>query len=85
MNKPGNNRKTKASAKPAARTRLRTTVPIPTSDHATPAPTISHDAIAGRAYTLFLARGGQFGDELGDWFRAEAELRREVQESSPSA
>ena len=77
MDKPGKDRKTKASEKPAARTRLRTMVPIPASEHAPLASTISREAIAGRAYTLFLARGGQPGDDWGDWFLAETELRRE--------
>lgn len=34
----------------------------------------SHDEIARRAYALFQERGGQHGDDLGDWLRAEAEL-----------
>ena len=37
----------------------------------------SHEAIAARAYTLFLARGGAHGDDWGDWLQAEAELRAE--------
>ncbi len=40
-------------------------------------PPLSHAEIATRAYALFLARGGQHGDALGDWFRAEAALREE--------
>ncbi len=39
--------------------------------------TIPHEEIADRAYALFLARGGQHGDDLADWFRAEAELLEE--------
>ena len=31
--------------------------------------------IARRAYELYLARGGEPGNDLEDWFRAEAELR----------
>jgi hypothetical protein len=77
VDKPGKDRKTKASEKPAARTRPRSPAPISASEHAPPASTISHEAIAGRAYTLFLARGRQPGDDWGDWFRAETELRRE--------
>ena len=34
--------------------------------------------IRERAYEIFLARGGQNGDELADWIAAE----RELQESS---
>ncbi len=41
------------------------------------APTLTYEEIAARAYALFLSRGGQPGDDLADWFRAEAELRRE--------
>lgn len=31
-------------------------------------------AIAGRAYALFLERGGQHGHNLADWLQAEREL-----------
>ncbi|MFB3818096.1 MAG: DUF2934 domain-containing protein [Candidatus Methylomirabilales bacterium] len=34
----------------------------------------SHEEIARRAYALFQERGGQHGDDLADWLRAEAEL-----------
>lgn len=34
----------------------------------------SQEAIAARAYALFLARGGVHGDDWADWLRAEAEL-----------
>lgn len=37
----------------------------------TPAP----EAIARRAYELFLERGAEPGHDIEDWFRAEAELR----------
>ena len=32
------------------------------------------EAIALRAYELFLARGGQHGGDLEDWLQAEREL-----------
>jgi Protein of unknown function (DUF2934) len=32
------------------------------------------EAIAKRAYELFLARGGQNGHDLDDWLQAEREL-----------
>ena len=32
------------------------------------------EAIALRAYELFLARGGQHGSDLEDWLQAEREL-----------
>ncbi|MEK7204981.1 MAG: DUF2934 domain-containing protein [candidate division NC10 bacterium] len=35
---------------------------------------VFHKEIAARAYELFLARGGQHGDDWADWFRAEAEV-----------
>ena len=35
------------------------------------------EAIAARAYALFLARGAAHGDDWADWLRAEAELRSE--------
>jgi hypothetical protein len=77
MGKPGKAQKPKASAELVVRKRRRSPAPIPVPEHAPQAPTISHEAIAGRAYALFLARGGQPGDDRGDWFRAETELRRE--------
>jgi hypothetical protein len=33
------------------------------------------DAIAARAYELYLARGGADGRDLDDWLQAEQELR----------
>jgi HSP20 family protein len=35
-------------------------------------------SVARRAYEYFEARGGEFGHELEDWFRAESELMRRV-------
>ncbi len=35
-------------------------------------------AVAERAYAHVLARGGRHGNDWADWFRAEAELRREA-------
>ena len=32
------------------------------------------EAIANRAYELFLARGGEHGHALDDWLQAEQEL-----------
>lgn len=34
-----------------------------------------HEAVARRAYEIYLGRGAEGGSELEDWFRAEAELR----------
>jgi hypothetical protein len=77
MGKPGKAQKPKASEELIIRKRRRSPAPSPVSEHAPPASTISHKAIAERAYTLFLARGGQPGDEWRDWFQAETELRRD--------
>ena len=57
--------------------------PIP--DEAAPTPAISYEEIAARAYAVFLARGGQPGEEWGDWFQAEAELRREKERADRPA
>jgi hypothetical protein len=35
----------------------------------------SPEAIARRAYELFLARGGEDGHDMDDWYQAERELR----------
>jgi hypothetical protein len=32
------------------------------------------DAVAGRAYEIFLERGGQHGNDLDDWLQAEREM-----------
>ncbi len=37
----------------------------------------SQEAIAVRAYALFLGRGSFHGDDWADWLQAEAELRAE--------
>ncbi|HTU01331.1 MAG TPA: DUF2934 domain-containing protein [Candidatus Sulfotelmatobacter sp.] len=42
----------------------------------------THEEIAARAYSHFLARGCQHGDDLRDWFRAEAELREDRERMS---
>jgi hypothetical protein len=39
---------------------------------------IDQQAIAARAYELYLARGGQPGHEVEDWLRAEEELRSTI-------
>jgi hypothetical protein len=36
-----------------------------------------HDAIASRAYELFLKRGAQHGQDWDDWLAAERELQFE--------
>jgi hypothetical protein len=40
------------------------------------------DAIAQRAYELYLARGGTHGADMDDWLQAERELRGERQQLS---
>ncbi len=39
-------------------------------------PPLSHDAIAARAYELFLRRGAQHGQDWDDWLAAERELQQ---------
>ena len=36
---------------------------------------ITEDDVRRRAHELYLKRGGNPGDELGDWLQAERELR----------
>jgi hypothetical protein len=38
-------------------------------------PTITEDDVRLRAYKLYLMRGSNPADEVGDWLRAERELR----------
>jgi len=37
----------------------------------------THEQIAMRSYTLYLARGGVHGFDVEDWLQAEAELTRD--------
>jgi hypothetical protein len=77
MRKQGTPRTTKASNGSAARKRPTSPDPSFNLNEALRAATTSHEDLAARAYAIFLARGGQPGDDLRDWFQAEAELRRE--------
>jgi hypothetical protein len=43
------------------------------------------DAIAARAYQLFLERGGEHGRELDDWLAAERELVLTASSSTATA
>ena len=43
-----------------------------------PAPAPATDLIAARAHQIFVQRGGEPGDPVDDWRRAEAELRADV-------
>lgn len=76
MPRQGTPRKPKTSGRPAARRRRSSPIPASNSEGASLASTIFHEEIAARAYELFLTRGGQHGDDLADWFRAEAEVLR---------
>ena len=55
------------AAKPARRRITRTEPSIAVTE-------LMHDAIAVRAYELFLERGCAHGNDLDDWLRAEQEL-----------
>ena len=57
----------KSPAKRAAKPRLAAAFdPVPT-----------HDAIATRAYQIFLRRGAEHGQDFEDWLAAERELQRQ--------
>jgi hypothetical protein len=45
---------------------------------ATESVAVSESDIARRAFELYCARGGQDGDALSDWLRAEQELMKTV-------
>jgi len=38
-------------------------------------PQSTEDAIRSRAYEIYCARNGAAGDEVGDWLKAESELK----------
>ena len=79
MPKPTSPRNIKASNGPAASRHRASPAPSANGRKTAMAPTLSHEALAARAYALFLARGGQPGNDLGDWLQAEAELRQEME------
>jgi hypothetical protein len=43
------------------------------------------DRIAKRAYELFMARGGQHGYHIADWFQAEKEITVETAKPKKTA
>jgi len=62
--------KTKSSAPPPSKHDKRDTDVRALKPHVP-----SEAQIAARAFELYAARGEQGGDALGDWLKAEAELR----------
>jgi len=38
----------------------------------------THVQIANRAFEIYVARGGEHGHDVGDWFEAEQQLRSEL-------
>ena len=85
MPKQASPRTAKSTNGSPARRRRNNPAPSSNGVEAPAPPMLSHEALATRAYGLFLARGGQPGDEWRDWFQAEAELRNEMErgESRP--
>lgn len=74
MRRRESSREAKTLEKPAGR-RGRTGRRVASNPEGTSLPSmVFHREIAARAYQLFLARGGQHGDDWGDWFQAEAEV-----------
>lgn len=47
--------------------------------------TFSEEQIRERAYEIYLARGGQNGDEVSDWIAAERELKESNQPKGKKA
>ena len=37
---------------------------------------LTHEAVARRAFEIYLGRGGHHGRDVEDWFQAEKELRQ---------
>jgi hypothetical protein len=48
-------------------------------------PTYVDQQIRERAYEIYLARGGQDGNEVSDWLAAERELKGSNQQQSKKA
>jgi hypothetical protein len=74
MPTPRTPRTSKTAEQKPPRRRPKKPVPASSSDGPSRGSQVTHEEIAARAYEHFLARGGQLGDDWGDWFRAEAEL-----------
>jgi hypothetical protein len=47
---------------------------MPQTDVSHPAPEITPDAIARRAYEIYMDRGAAHGHDIDDWLQAEREL-----------
>jgi len=45
----------------------------------------THDAIARRAYDIYIGRGGVHGHEIDDWLQAERELQKEPVRERPDS
>lgn len=45
------------------------------SEHIEPPPLPDQEMVRFRAYQIYQARRGRFGDAIGDWTQAERELR----------
>ena len=50
-------------------------VKTPQTDVSFSAHTIAHDAVAHRAYEIYMSRGGAHGHDIDDWLQAEHELQ----------
>jgi hypothetical protein len=55
--------------------------PSSAEDRDGPPGAVTDDAIRGRAYQLYEARGGEPGAHVDDWLRAERELREPTNET----
>jgi hypothetical protein len=50
--------------------------PLPATQEAEPKrPTVTEDEVRRRAYEIYLKRGTNPGDEVGDWLQAKRELQ----------
>jgi hypothetical protein len=84
MSEQGTSRKTKTSDNPPARRTPRSPARASKPEGTSPVAVLSHEEIAARAYGHFLTRGGQHGDDWEDWFRAEADVLREMDQDGGS-
>jgi hypothetical protein len=70
------NDKTRKTAPRTAAPRVARSKATPAPAPVAPAPAPAHDAIARRAFELFVERGYTHGHAMEDWLRAESELSR---------
>ena len=70
------------NASPDSAAGERTTQPPPAESQRQAASAVPREAIAERAYELYVRRGGEPGRDMEDWLQAEREISRGGEQTS---